>query len=382
MGAVYKARHLGLGRMVALKIVRGDGDQAFQQRFIQEARLASKIKHPNVVYLSDFGPLPNGRSYLVMEYLEGNTLTQLLKQEPLDVLRACMLGLQIVRGVAAAHEQGIVHRDLKPDNIFVIAHSAGDELVKIIDFGIAKRAQRNALEGGPQLDLPAPGENLPTASAAATALTQAGALIGTPGYMAPEQCRGGVVDHRADQYSIGCILYRMIAGEPVFLGTTAADLFAQHLIEPVTALRTRRPDLRIPKALDALICKLLAKQPGERFSSLTEVDAALIAAIDESEEDWRRTTGKRLRISASQRSALRRDSSERGPLPPWLLNRRRVALVAVAVLGVLLVAGLTLAPRLWRHDVHSLTLEQISTLRERALSVLAEDVRSSDSQCV
>ena len=231
MGVVYKARHKILNNIVAVKVLLKPGTEIDQRRFLQEAQLASKINHPNTVYISDFGVLPDGKSFLVMEYMEGPTLTALLrkqKKHQLDLLRACRIAIQIAQGMQVVHDKGIVHRDLKPDNIFVLDHttstakaSAGDkaqDFVKIVDFGIAKDTtaivgagmspeleaamrlkQSLQLSGGPLLPPPdslsggatpsnRSGDNSSGMSGGGTGtgtggLTQAGASMGTPRYM-------------------------------------------------------------------------------------------------------------------------------------------------------------------------------------------------------
>lgn len=209
MGVVFRARHLTLKSVVAVKVLRRRSDAVTQKRFLQEARLASRIKHPNIVFISDFGVLPDGRSYLVMEYLEGPTLAALLKKGPLDPLRACRIAVQIARGMKAVHQHGIVHRDLKPQNIFLLDQNGEEDYVKVIDFGIAKNlneggvlsATTEAPSGSSQPDVSASGIN--------SELTRAGAFLGSPRYVAPEQVKGSKdVDGRTDQYALGVMLYQ------------------------------------------------------------------------------------------------------------------------------------------------------------------------------
>ena len=209
MGVVFRARHLTLKSVVAVKVLRRRSDAVTQKRFLQEARLASRIKHPNIVFISDFGVLPDGRSYLVMEYLEGPTLSALLKKGLLDPLRACRIALQIARGMKAVHQHGIVHRDLKPQNIFLLDQNGEEDYVKVIDFGIAKNlndgnvlsATSEAPSSSSQPDVSASGIN--------SELTRAGAFLGSPRYVAPEQVKGSKdVDGRTDQYALGVMLYQ------------------------------------------------------------------------------------------------------------------------------------------------------------------------------
>jgi serine/threonine-protein kinase len=265
MGAVYEALHPTLRKRVAIKVLRRElaFDAAVVQRFFNEARAASSIRHPNIIDIIDLGLLPDGVPYLMMELLEGESLAQLLAREgPLPIERAVDLGLQAARALEAAHRKGIVHRDLKPDNLFLIADptNPGHQQIKVLDFGIAK------LLG----DLSAISVN-----------TVAGQVFGTPPYMSPEQCRGqaGETDHRSDVYSLGIILYEMLCGKPPFSGGGLGDVMMMHLTTEPLAPGRLRPDL--PPALEEVITTALAKRPAERFASMTELSAALTWGISQ-----------------------------------------------------------------------------------------------------
>src|ERR1700733_12458015 len=203
MGEVYRARDARLGREVAIKVlpelVSLDPDRL--QRFEVEARAAAALNHPNILAVYQMGNYA-GVPYLVTELLEGRTLTETLRRGPLPLRKAIDFGIQIARGLAAAHEKGIVHRDLKPDNLFVTK----DGRVKILDFGLAKLMQ--------------PKESLTNL---APTLTLPGVAMGTVGYMAPEQVRGLAIDHRADIFALGAILYEMVMGKQTFQRPTSAD---------------------------------------------------------------------------------------------------------------------------------------------------------------
>ncbi len=385
MGTVYVARHTGLGSLVAIKLLKSDGDPQFEQRFVQEAQLASSVRHPNIVYLSDFGSLPDGRSYLVMEYLQGRTLSDALKQESFTVQRACMVALQLVRGILAVHEKGIVHRDLKPDNVFLIEQSGVQDLVKIIDFGIAKRAKESGHSTTlllPQLmleqaraaaekpsepdDAEEPGQDRLTPEAAVE-LTRAGALLGTPGYMAPEQIRGAKVDRRADQYAIGCILYKMLTGRAVFDGKTSVDLLAQHLIETPLPLREAAPGVEISEALEQLVMRLLEKKATKRCRSLEEVEAALLAELQAPSDGLNLVTRKvpGLLLSSAPTHQL-------APLPKRVLHRPTLMAGACGLLLLLVAAAWLL---LHRRSPALPSEEALLQMRELATARLWEDVR-------
>ena len=208
MGQVYRARDFTLGREVALKVLAHAGDTDHQRRFPDEARLASSLNHPNIVMIFALGE-ESDVAYIAMELVRGRTLRALLADGPLPVLKALHLGTQLADALTAAHASGIVHRDLKPDNIMVTA----EERVKVLDFGLAKR------QGGTVQDASAE-------VATQTCLTVAGVILGTVGYMAPEQAAGRVVGHAADQFSFGAILYEMLSGRRA--GNRGRDSLRHH----------------------------------------------------------------------------------------------------------------------------------------------------------
>ena len=252
MGEVYRARDARLNRDVALKVLTAGtvGDAARLQRFEQEARAAATLNHPNVMAVFDLG-VEDGVPYIVSELLEGQTLRELLVGGALAARKASDLASQIAHGLAAAHAKGIVHRDLKPENVFVTA----DGRAKVLDFGIAKMAA------------PA-GEDTTQLSAG----TMVGQVLGTAGYMAPEQVRGEAVDHRADIFAFGVVFYEMLAGHRAFAGDTA--------VERMTAiLKTDPPALSqtVPAHLDRIIRRAMEKNPAHRFQSATDIAFALEA---------------------------------------------------------------------------------------------------------
>ena len=294
MGVVYKARHVLLDSPVAVKILLQPQDPVAQQRFLQEAKLASTVKHPNTVYISDFGVLSDGRSYLVMELLKGPTLSRVIADGAIDTLRACRIALQIATGLQAVHDQGVVHRDLKPENIFLVDQDGTKDFVKIVDFGIARRSHLvpssdpnvSGAGAGPAVSAdalaPISQPSLSTDSSGSdNRLTLAGTIMGTPHYMSPEQAVGAEIDSRSDQYALGCILYEMLTGSVPFDGSSQAIL-AKHVTVPVPAVRQRRsPRLDpVPAAVEQVLLRLLAKEPEGRFANMREVAKALQREID------------------------------------------------------------------------------------------------------
>nr|MDQ5871852.1 serine/threonine protein kinase [Acidobacteriota bacterium] len=249
MGEVYRANDPRLGREVAIKVLPASfsNDPDRLRRFEQEARAAGLLNHPNITAVYDIGTVDDA-PYVVTELLEGETLRGRMSGGALAPRRAIEYALQIAHGLAAAHEKGIVHRDLKPENLFVTK----DGRVKILDFGLAKLTQPE--NAGPQT-------NLPTA----TAGTEPGVVLGTLGYMSPEQVRGRAADARSDIFSFGAILYEMLSGKRAFHGDSAADTMS-------AILREDPPDLSstnrlIAPALDRIVRHCLEKDPESRFHS-------------------------------------------------------------------------------------------------------------------
>jgi serine/threonine-protein kinase len=259
MGEVYLARHLLMGRLCALKVMSQSlsRDPDAVSRFNREATNASRISHPNVCAVYDFGLTPDGLVYLAMEYVEGRALSLLLDQEgPLPVQRAATLVVQCAHGLQVAHDLGIVHRDLKPDNIMV-APAKEREVAKLVDFGIAK-----AMESGP-------GQRV----------TKSGFVVGTPEYMAPEQLAGDPLDGRSDQYALALVFYRAITGTLPFEGSTVQETLVKRLTDPPRPLAMARPGGRFPAGLQRVMDRALARDPGERYPSVTAFSDAVSGII-------------------------------------------------------------------------------------------------------
>ncbi|MBK8252669.1 MAG: serine/threonine protein kinase [Polyangiaceae bacterium] len=256
MGFVYRARHKVIGKKVAIKVLRADlaRDKEITERFQQEARSASSIGNPHIIDISDFGDLPDGSTYFVMEFLDGKSLASIIDSKvPLTVDRICHITSQIADGLAAAHAGGIVHRDLKPDNIFLITRAPDKDFVKILDFGIAK-----------------------VTGDASTKLTKAGAVFGTPHYMSPEQAAGAPIDHRTDIYSLGVIMYEMMSGQLPFNADNFMGILTQHMYKAPVPIRALvplqdRPQVECPPTLEAVILKCMSKKPEQRYQSMIEL---------------------------------------------------------------------------------------------------------------
>jgi putative nucleotidyltransferase with HDIG domain len=255
MGEVYFAEHTLMGRRAAIKIIREELSTHAEtiQRFINEARQVNRIGHPNIVEITDFGQVGT-RYYIMMELLEGETLEARLERVGrLDESTAIGIALQVADALRAAHELGVVHRDLKPENVFLTTRAGQTDVVKVLDFGIAKL--------------------LHTANKSASATTP-GAILGTPHYMSPEQCRGDEhLDHRSDVYSLGVLLYRMLTGKCPFERDTIMQILFAHMNDVPKAPRQLEPSISIQR--DALIMKALAKEPGQRFADMKDLRAAL-----------------------------------------------------------------------------------------------------------
>jgi eukaryotic-like serine/threonine-protein kinase len=260
MGAVYRAEHSVLERTVAVKLLRPDltTNAELVSRFINEAKAASAIHHPGIIEVLDFGHAQDGRAYFVMEMLQGESLGRRIESRgKLPPREAATIAGGIASALTAAHGKGIVHRDLKPDNVFLIPDPYLGERPKVLDFGIAKL-----------------GEVSPNH----TKYTQTGALMGTPMYMAPEQARtASAIDHRADLYSVGCILYEMLVGEPPFVAVGAGEIIALQMFGKATPPSERVAG--IPPALDQIVMRLLEKEPEDRYQSAGELGTALEAAF-------------------------------------------------------------------------------------------------------
>jgi serine/threonine-protein kinase len=262
MGTVYGVRHVTLGRPAALKVLRSDLAQEGElaARFLQEAQATAAIKHPGVVSILDFGRLPDGRPYFVMEQLEGRTLADAIHQGgPAPAARAVGIAVKIADALGAAHAAGIVHRDLKPENVYLVPGPEGEPDVRVVDFGAAVILGRSRL-------------------------TKKGVVFGTPHYMAPEQAAGRAIDHRTDIYALGILLYEMLTAKVPFEGDTYMGILTQHMFaEPVPPSRVRPERAGEMGILEAVVLRALAKDPNDRFASMGDLARALQAALNPSD---------------------------------------------------------------------------------------------------
>ncbi len=256
MGVVYLAEHVVIEKKIALKVLFPDLTRRSDlvQRFMQEAKSASRINHENVIDITDFGQSPEGYVFIAMEYLVGQDLGGVLKASgPMPWPRAQPIILQIVKALRAAHERAIVHRDMKPENVFILPRDDGREFVKVLDFGIAKVLG---------LDEDAP------------RLTRTGMIFGTPEYMSPEQAQGQSVDHRVDIYAVGCIMYHMLTGDVPFRAESFMGILSKHMMEAPVPPSTRNPS--IEPAVEAIINRAMEKDPDKRFQTMREFVDALV----------------------------------------------------------------------------------------------------------
>ena len=318
MGAVYLAEHPILNRKAAVKVLKPEfaANTELVQRFLNEARAANAIHHPNIIDIIDVGLLPEGVPYMMMEFLEGESLAARLRRvQRLSVSQAVACARQTASAVAAAHAVGIVHRDLKPDNLFVVPDplNPGQERIKVLDFGIAKLRPEFA-----------PG----------TPRTSAGALLGTPAYMSPEQCMGKTteIDQRSDVYALGIILYEMLCGQPPFLGENFGELFLQHI-----TMAPKPPHLlcpEIPAPLDAVVLKALEKDAGERIQTMDDFIALLTGESKAPVVATMRSQAAPIPTMSTLAAAAVGQVHTANDELPTVRRRRRIVLISVGAFAI------------------------------------------------
>src|SRR5207248_7070187 len=263
MATVYRASHLHFNEELAIKVVNNalSGNRDFLDRFKREAVITRKLHHPNAVRLDDFDITEDGRPFIAMEYVRGKSLRTVLQEKGnLPISRAFNIARQAALALGAAHQLGIVHRDIKPDNVLLVPQADGSDLVKVLDFGIAK-ATGEQLQSGPGYK--------PTST---------GMVLGTPHYLTPEQARGkksSMIDGRADLYALGVMLYEMLTGELPFKSDTAIEMLLHHIQSAPVPTHLLKPELNIPETASQLVMKALEKDPAQRFQTGKEMAAAL-----------------------------------------------------------------------------------------------------------
>ena len=274
MCVVYKARQQFMQNLVAIKVLypQYGTDPSSLARFKQEAQAAAEIKHPNVIQVLDFGITPSEKAFLIMEYLEGDSLADWLqKHGDMPVDRAMNIFVQACDGLVQAHKKGVIHRDLKPGNIVLIDQESGHDLVKIVDFGIAKRMINDkSMEQN---------------------LTQPGEVFGSPLYMSPEQCQGAHLDARSDIYSLGCVMYETLGGMPPFMGSNSLETMNMHVGQQPLSIRGMVPGKDIPPLIDAVVLKALKKDPDKRQQTMLDLKKELVEAAQKSRLNFQKVSG-------------------------------------------------------------------------------------------
>jgi serine/threonine-protein kinase len=324
MGSVYRVEHLAMGKHAAMKLLHPalTHDIETGRRFRREAEAVSRLSHSNIVAVFDFGE-SKGFMYLVMELVRGEDLGQIIRRDgPLPFERIRPILLQVCDALSDAHDAGVVHRDLKPENLLVTRARDGHDVVKVLDFGLAKLRDSEELNQ----------------------VTARGSLVGTPFYMSPEQIRGDDLDARSDLYSLGAVMYRLLTGEHPFTGATPVAVLTQHLTEELDKPSQRRPDLAITPEVDALVMKAMAKDRDQRWKSADELHAAIEAIPVVSGEHPRPAVARRESDATPSGLSPTATPLRREDLDAWersLKRKRWMGLLAIPLLlGVVAAAAI------------------------------------------
>lgn len=266
-GTVYRAVQELIGREVAVKVLHDYlvSDDEFIKRFKQEAKASSRLNHPNIITIYDFGVIPQGggRPYIAMDLLNGTPLSDVIAEvNHIDPVDAVPIFTQVCSAFGEAHRQGVVHRDIKPENIVLVERGGVKNFPIVVDFGIARLIQDESEQAK---------------------ITRTGTVCGSPTYMSPEQCTSSKVDHRSDIYSVGIVIYETLTGEVPFQHEELVRVMAMHLSDNARPINEVRPDLHFPEALINIVQKTLLKNPNDRFQSMEELSLALEEALKEPE---------------------------------------------------------------------------------------------------
>jgi len=339
MSVVYKARHTVLDKAVAIKVLHLDRskDALSLRRFKQEAQAASVLNHPNIVAVHDFGESENGTPFLVMDYVEGKTLSEIVKSEgPLGLERFLQIMQQVTEGLTVAHQNNVVHRDLKPSNV-MIAEVNGKEQAKLLDFGIAKLLSPD-------------NENV-------QGLTQTGEIFGSPLYMSPEQCTGAIVDFRSDIYSFGCVMYECLSGKVPLSGDSVFETIHKHINEEPPPLVAPQLSNDFRGKLETILLRCLAKSPGDRYQSVAELQTELKTLSLTSKPGLLGVIG-----GAWEHAAAKRRASKKSRLPLMVIT-----LLTVSIFSTISVATLWGAQQRLNNEVNRLNHSRL-ILSEVALT--------------
>jgi serine/threonine protein kinase len=324
MGVVYKARHTLMDRIVAIKMLKSTliSDSMSVKRFQQEVKASARIDHPHAITVYNFGISPEGLPYIVMDFLQGNSLAEVIKAEGhVEVDRGVKIITQACEALAHAHKQGVVHRDLKPSNIVLTEYDEDPDFVKVVDFGVAK------LMGG--------------TAEGAQRLTQTGEVCGSPVYMSPEQCMGQELDLRSDIYSMGILIYETLTGKLPLIGRTMVDTMSKHVSEMPPSFSKVRPDLYIPERIEQVVMRAMAKDPADRHQNMDELREDLENAIP---KPGRSSSLRHTQMTSSRDSMAGVSLLEAKKLPmPAIIAASLAGLVviALAVFGLTHLGALT-----------------------------------------